>query len=150
MTAGKLSSLFYQALKLALRAHYKQVDKHGSPYIFHVFRVVSDPSLKTEPEWVVAALHDVLEDTNFNTIHALLHEIPLLQQEQGILDALDIITRKPSQDYFGYIHRIVNDDIARKVKLADINDHLKPPLPVESLVGRYERARKILQDRGAK
>ena len=122
MTADKLTPLFGQALRLALRAHHKQVDKIGAPYILHVLRVISDPSLTTEEEWVVAALHDVLEDTNIDTLHMLVHEIPLLQQERGILDTLDIITRKPSQDYLGYIYQIVNDDVARKVKLADINE----------------------------
>ena len=144
MAPVKLTPLFHEAIKLALRAHNKQVDKLGNPYIFHILRVVCDPLLTTEDEFVVAALHDILEDTNINTIHKLLHEIPALQTRRDILDALDIITRKPLQNYFEYIRLLKTNDIARNVKLADINDHLKPPLPNKALISRYESARCII------
>ena len=143
MTDMSTAPILEQAIIVSMRAHRNQVDKHKNPYILHVLRVVGDPSLTTEEERVVAALHDVIEDTYINSIKRLVGiDLPALAAWPEALTALDLITRKPHQDYYGYIHHLAKNDIARVVKIADINDHLTPPLPrPNTLIGRYERAR---------
>jgi len=54
--------LLKKALALAVEAHAGQFDKLGAPYISHIFRVVG--RLRREDDMVVAALHDILEDTS--------------------------------------------------------------------------------------
>ena len=49
------------ALEFARRAHAGAVDKAGRPYIEHIERVVA--RLDGEEERIVAALHDIVEDT---------------------------------------------------------------------------------------
>ena len=51
-----------RAIALAAEAHEGQTDKAGAPYILHVLRVV----LACPPgdAQIVAALHDVVEDTD--------------------------------------------------------------------------------------
>ncbi len=50
-----------QALELAGRFHESQTDQAGRPYIGHILRVVD--SVDSPDEKLVAALHDLLEDT---------------------------------------------------------------------------------------
>jgi (p)ppGpp synthase/HD superfamily hydrolase len=50
-----------QALELARRFHDGQTDQAGRPYIGHILRVVD--SVDSPDEKLVAALHDLLEDT---------------------------------------------------------------------------------------
>ena len=50
-----------RAIGIAAKAHAGQVDKAQAPYILHVLRVVQ--GVDEYNEKVVAALHDVVEDT---------------------------------------------------------------------------------------
>lgn len=52
--------LLHKAIKIAEKAHRKQVDKYGAPYIMHVMRVMNFG--KTLDEKIVGILHDVIED----------------------------------------------------------------------------------------
>ena len=136
------SLVLERAINLALRAHRGQKDKHGNHYILHILRVVADNSLTTDEERILAALHDVIEDTYIKSVRQVIVALPVLKAYPDILVALDLITRKPEHDYYGYIHRLAPNKLARSVKIADINDHLTPPLPIENtLIRRYERAR---------
>ena len=75
--------------------------------------------MKTEEEKIVAILHDVIEDSN-TTLQDL--------KEQGfnneIINAIDILTKKDNMDYFDYIKLVKTNDLARKVKLADLKHNL--------------------------
>ena len=51
--------LLYKAIKIAEKAHRKQVDKYGAPYNMHVMRVMNFG--KTLDEKIVGILHDVIE-----------------------------------------------------------------------------------------
>ena len=51
--------LLHKAIKIAEKAHRKQVDKYGAPYIMHVMR---DELWENTRRKIVGILHDVIED----------------------------------------------------------------------------------------
>jgi (p)ppGpp synthase/HD superfamily hydrolase len=108
--------LVEQAFQLAADQHCGQRDKAGKPYIWHVIRVALH--MDTEQEQIVALLHDVVEDSA-----TTLGE---LQQMFGttITDAIDHLTRRAGESYPAYIERLKSNALARKVKLADLNDNM--------------------------
>jgi len=56
-------SLLERAIEIAVTAHKDQVDKAGKPYILHPLRLMF--KMQTENEMIAAALHDVVEDTDW-------------------------------------------------------------------------------------
>lgn len=105
------------AISLAVEAHRGQHDKAGQPYILHPLRVMM--RLETEVERTVAILHDVVEDTPYTL--ARLRE---LGYSEEILSALDALTRRPSESYEEFIERLRPQALARRVKLADLEDNM--------------------------
>lgn len=132
MTKERLHSLLPFALAEAIMAHRGQVDKQGQTYILHILRVVLAVSDEAK---VVAALHDVLEDSNRN-LPFFWNE---LTDEERV--ALRLLTRGPEQPYGEYIHAIATsgNHLAAEVKVADLVDNLRPGGP-SSLRERYDRA----------
>lgn len=85
----------------------------------------------------VALLHDVIEDTD-----ATLAD---LEVEPHVAAAVDAITRRDGETYFAYIERVGQNNLARLVKLADLEDHLEQVATLRpSLKTRYEKARRLL------
>ena len=73
----------------------------------------------TEDEKVLAVLHDVVEDTHW-TIDGLRREgFP-----DNILDALDCVTKRAGESYDTFVARSASNPLARKVKLADLEDNM--------------------------
>lgn len=125
-----------KAIEIAAKAHDGQKDKTGAPYIFHPIRVASafaDEFLQT-----IAVLHDVVEDTGV-TLAELDRLFP-----QGVVNAVDALTRRDGEIYEEFILRVARNPNARKVKIADIRDNLRPG--AEHLRPRYEAALKVLDD----
>ena len=94
----------------------------------------------------VALFHDLVEDKYISMDE--LAKKARLNQEQ--IAALDAITRRPEERYFDYIARLKTNEIARKVKLADLTDNIKRcalDLPTRwGLIRRYAKAYGILTD----
>lgn len=105
------------AIALAVQAHRGQVDKVGQPYALHVLRVMF--RLETEQERIVAVLHDVIEDTSYtpDDLHALGYS-------EEVLAALDCLTRRSTETYEQFIERAAANPLARRVKLADLEDNM--------------------------
>ena len=101
-----------EAMKIAYRAHHGQVDKGGIPYIFHPFHLAEQ--MTDEYTTCVALLHDVVEDTDV-TLEALSAVFPA-----EVVEAVALLTHRPSDDYLQYVAAIRENPIARAVKLADI------------------------------
>lgn len=126
-----------EAIKFATDAHVGQVDRAGEPYILHPLRVML--SVSTDDERIAAVLHDVVEDNphvGHRDILALFGPI--------IHEAVFALTRQDGEVYADFIARCSLNPIARKVKLADIDDNLAPwrsSSLTESLRARYEAAR---------
>ena len=105
--------LINKALKISFTAHKNQTDKNGIPYIYHPYHLAEQ--MDTEYEICTALLHDVIEDTNM-TIQDL--------REEGfpdeIINAINVLTHRKNQPYTKYINNIKQNELAKKVKLADL------------------------------
>lgn len=102
-----------KALQLCFKAHKRQKDKSGMPYVFHPFHLAEQ--MGTEETTVVALLHDVVEDTRYT-----FHHLEKMGFEKPIIDALRLLTHNDGSEYMEYIARIKNNPIAKAVKLADL------------------------------
>lgn len=110
--------LLEQALEIALIAHKGQTDKGGKPYILHPLRLMHQ--FTDEAAQVTALLHDVVEDSDYTLEQLRQKGIP-----DNILAALDCLTHRPHENYDQYIQRILPNPLARKVKLADLQDNMR-------------------------
>src|SRR5688572_5180609 len=105
------------AIALAVEAHRGQVDKAGSAYILHPLRVMM--RVQTEHEQMAAILHDVVEDCG-----RTLDELRGMGYPESVLTALDALTRRDDESYQQFIERAAADPVARRVKLADLEDNM--------------------------
>lgn len=132
------------AVMLAARAHKGQTDKAGAPYILHPLRVMA--SMPLVPRLLAAAvLHDVIEDTDL-TLAALGDAgIP-----PDVLEALEHLIKRGGEEYMAFIERCSRNEIARMVKLADLEDNMdltRIPEPTAKdmvRVEKYQQAKKYL------
>jgi (p)ppGpp synthase/HD superfamily hydrolase len=106
-----------RAVAIAAEAHQSQTDKAGAPYILHPLRVMQ--RMDTEAEKIAAILHDVVEDSTW-TIEQLRAE----GFSEEILAAIDCLTKHEGESYDEFILRASSNPLARKVKLADLEDNL--------------------------
>ena len=110
-------SLIEKAYNIAYEAHKGQVRKSGEPYIIHPLCVaIILAELELDKETIVAGLlHDVVEDTKWT-----LKELEAEGFPTGVLEAVRLLTREKDVPYMAYIERLSGNQIARKVKLADL------------------------------
>lgn len=105
------------AIEIATQAHQGQVDKAGQPYINHPLAVMA--LVETEPEKIVAVLHDVVEDTAVT-----LAELREQGFSQEVLVAVEAITKVAGMSYGDYLEQVKANPIALKVKIADMTQNL--------------------------
>jgi len=105
------------AIIIAAEAHKGQRDKYGAPYILHPLRVMA--RVKTEDEMTAAILHDTVEDTEW-TFDAL-RDAGFSEQ---IVEAVDCLTKRDSEYYDSLIERARRNPLARRVKIADLEDNM--------------------------
>jgi len=105
------------AIALAVEAHRGQRDKAGQAYILHPLRVMM--RLETEAERMAAILHDVVEDTPYT-----LERLRELGYPEEVLGALDCLTKREGESYEAFIERVRPHSLARRVKLADLEDNM--------------------------
>lgn len=101
------------ARSVAERAHRRQVDKAGNPYIEHPAHVAAH--VEGDAAKASAWLHDVVEDTPYT-----FEDLEALGISGEVLDALHLLTHDPAVPYFEYVRRIKENPVARAVKLADL------------------------------
>ena len=102
-----------KALKLCYSAHNGQVDKSGMPYIFHPFHLAEQ--MEDENTVTVALLHDVIEDTEYT-----ISDLEKMGFPREVIEALSLLTHDDNVPYMDYVEKIKGNEIARKVKLADL------------------------------
>src|SRR3954451_16485792 len=107
-----------KALQIAARAHEGQVDKEGLPYILHPLRVMD--GVEGPEARVVAVLHDVIEDTSV-TADDLRRE----GFAEAVVAAVLCVTHRKGEPYADYVVRCKGDGVARRVKLADLEDNCR-------------------------
>ena len=105
-----------KAIRIAARAHEGQQDKEGLPYILHPLRVMQ--AVEGEDAQIVAVLHDVLEDTAVTADN--LRKVGF---GEPILAAVECVTHRKDEPYADYVVRCKENEIARRVKLADLEDN---------------------------
>ncbi len=105
------------AILLAATAHRGQRDKVGAPYILHPLRVML--RLEDEPARIAAVLHDVVEDTGRS-----LDELRRAGFSEEVVAAVDCLTRRAGETYDAFIERVAPHPIARRVKIADLEDNM--------------------------
>lgn len=127
----------YEALQHATKAHGPETDWCGKLYVFHPMAVADrvekhwrdldavndiglmahgDGALSVESGIIVALLHDVWEDTDYD-----LSDAGLTVPQQ---DALDGVTRWPTETYREYIEKAAGDTLSTIVKLADLSHNI--------------------------
>ena len=105
------------AIALAVEAHKGQRDRSGQPYILHPLRVMFTCS--TEIERIVAVLHDVVEDTG-----RTFDDLRKLGFSEEVIAALDCVTKRDGENYEQFVERSASNPVARRVKLADLQDNM--------------------------
>lgn len=103
------------AIKIAAEGHLNQKDKGGNPYILHPLKVMH--YLKTDDFQLmaIAALHDVVEDTDVTAA-----DLVLLGFSNRVKDAVVLLTKTPNQTPEEYFQGIASNYDAVRVKLADL------------------------------
>ncbi len=106
-----------EAILLAVQAHYGQLDRYGRPYILHPLRVMQ--RVETEAEMTAAILHDIVEDTPYT-----LDDLRALGYAEEVVAAVDHLSRREGETYEAYIERLRPHPMARRIKLADLEDNM--------------------------
>lgn len=108
------------ALEMCIRIHRDDRDRGGMPYVFHLLRVMSKQ--RTMERKIIALLHDSVENHSdtFN-----LQEITTTFGPD-ISAAVDALTRRSGEAWEEYIKRILENENASFVKLADLEDNMDP------------------------
>lgn len=142
-----------RAMQIAFEAHQTQVDKEGTPYIFHPAMVAytsvlqsnmvqDNPQINVESLACVALLHDVVEDSDY-TLADLANEF-----SAEVIDAIRLLTKQKGEDYDAYLLRIKANPLALAVKLADVRHNLSKGIgkpKFAHLQEKYRRALAILE-----
>jgi (p)ppGpp synthase/HD superfamily hydrolase len=105
------------AIRLALDAHAGQRDRHGADYILHPLRVMV--RLRGDLHRTVAILHDVVEDSD-----TTIGDLRRAGFGSAVVAAIDRLTRRDGESYARYIQRCGANPVARRVKLADLEDNM--------------------------
>jgi (p)ppGpp synthase/HD superfamily hydrolase len=111
------ADLLEKAIAIAVEAHQGQKDRNGAPYILHPLRVMA--RVGTDAEKTVAILHDVVEDTDWTLERLAKEGFP-----DEILEPLRCVTKKEGEEYEDFVRRSASNDVARRVKLADLEDNM--------------------------
>ena len=117
IVSQKAMSLLERAIGIAVEAHRGQRDRYGAPYILHPLRVME--RVRSETEKTVAVLHDVVEDTPWT-----LAELRREGFSEEVLAALDAVTKREGEAYEDFVSRSASNALARRVKLADLEDNM--------------------------
>ena len=109
------------ALQIATQAHLGQFDKSGAPYIDHPRRVadrMAEYYGDDSDEYIVAILHDTVEDTHL-TLKDLRKSGCSLEQ----IEAINALTHRKDETNIDYLERVKSNLIALRVKFGDIEDN---------------------------
>lgn len=138
-------NMLNKAIEIAAKAHSGQIDKGGAPYILHPLRVMLN--CESEAAKVCAALHDVIEDTNIT-----LDDLKAEGFTDEIITILDCLTKRDGESYDYFIDRVLTNETACRVKLADLTDNMdltriqNPTVKDEERIKKYKLAADRISD----
>lgn len=104
------------ALALAVEKFRGIPDKAGQPYILHLLRVMLQQSDDVARQ--VGVLHDLVEDTDVT-----LDDLRKRGFSEEVVEAIDALTHRDDESYAQYVLRAAASPVARRVKLADLEDN---------------------------
>ena len=135
-----------RAIEIAVQAHKDQTRSNGSPYILHPLRVMFKLA-PIEPLMIIGVLHDVVEDSEVG-----FSDLKIAGFSTRIVRAVNVLT-KTGIIYEDYIRIVRCNELARKVKIADLEDNIDllqlPNAPTDhdlSRARKYYRACKFLME----
>ncbi len=132
------------AVTIAFRAHEGLMREDGTHYIFHVLAVMYNVPNDNIDAKIVAALHDVLEESPDLTDYIYTNFRP------HIAEAVNKLTRNSITPYEEYINGLKDNPLAKIVKIADLRHnsdtlyHIKDPMRRQRLHDRYSHALWVL------
>ena len=113
------SPLVKKASLITFDAHKEDCDKSGYPYVMHPFYLAFQ--MEDENSVCVALLHDVIED------HGDKYSFDYLRQQgfnEDIISTLQLLTHDTLIPYMDYIKKIGENELAKRVKIADLKHNL--------------------------
>lgn len=135
MKSKELKEVERKAIGLINMYFHDKKDKGGNSYIKHLWSVAdaiereasievvdqqSSKGIFYQKAFIVALLHDILEDTD--TTEDELYKIGC---DEEIVEAIKSVTRrKDEQYYFDFIERASKNDIGRLVKKYDLENNM--------------------------
>lgn len=134
-----------QAISFAVAIHTGQKREDKSPYILHPLRIMM--KMNTKLEMIVAILHDTVEDGGPNVLEEIrrIFKRALGVESDIVVNAVDCLSKRKGEDYLDYIERVMSNDLARRIKIADIEDNINaleiPKLTAEHLkrIDKYHK-----------
>ena len=115
MKMTRKGELLNKMLVLATNAHSGQFDRGGNPYILHPLKVMHYLRSDDEELQCIALGHDIIEDTSVTYLK--------LSQEgftERIIEGIRTLTKLPGETYDEYKQRVIQNQDAIKVKMADL------------------------------
>ena len=111
--------MIQQAIELINREFKDFKDKGGKPYVGHLMRVYKNVENEDDDIKCIALLHDTIED-----IAEITEDFLVLNFNPRIAKTVKILTHEENQSYDDYITKILSNNDAIKVKLADLKDNM--------------------------
>jgi guanosine-3',5'-bis(diphosphate) 3'-pyrophosphohydrolase len=91
-------------------------------------------SLLDPVEQMAAVLHDVIEDTTLE-----IDDLVEAGYPADVVAAIECLTHDDSQSYGDYIERVATNEVARRVKIADLRENLANNRRSPAAPGNAER-----------
>jgi (p)ppGpp synthase/HD superfamily hydrolase len=145
-----------KAIITAVNAHRGVRDANGAPYVLHPLRclIMAQQLGLDEEAQAIAVLHDVVEDTDITLDYLRQHF------SERIVAGVDALTRRKciyrclneclfNESYFNFVRRASENPDARKIKMLDNADNLRPERKKPgkfSLPERYQKSLGILKN----
>ena len=137
--ADNKKKLLLKAIKIATKAHKGQKRKWtNEDYITHPIAVSG--ALHRMLDKVVGVLHDTVEDTSI-TLEDLRRDFP-----EEVVMAVDCLTRREGESYKKFVVRAMDNEIAHRVKVADIKHNMATLKKGHGLIDRYQKALVVLEE----
>ena len=130
---------FYaKAFSIALDAYANKYDMGGDKYINHCLIIIDFFNIFEER--IVALLHNVVQDSDWT-----LQKIKDEGFSDEIIEAIDSITIRESEDYYDFIDRVKMNKIGFRVKLGDLGLKMslkRTPNPTDEDLAKIEKYKK--------
>ena len=134
------TDLTKKAMRLAFKAHEGQLDRANLPYVNHPLHIAEQ--MNDEYLTCVALLHDTVEDSKGLVT---INRLKKLGFPDKVVEAVELLTHKDNVNYIDYIKNLSKNELARIVKIADLEHNMDMTrLPEGKTLKKYELYEKAL------